>query len=311
MTDPTDNQVTLTRGEAVQPAPRVSVIVPAYRAIHLEEALASVRAQTLDAYEIILVDDGSPQPVAPARTDDLVLVRQPNAGPGAARNRAMSLARGEYFAFLDSDDLWLPTKLARQVAFMDEHPRVVLSSTDLFVLDCPDRAPLLKRFGHREGVFRYADLVRENCVGTSAVMVRADTVARTGGMPARYLAEDYAFWLELGLLGELALIDEPLVYYRLAPDSLSHNAQRIGVFQHAEIEVYEEFFAAHPEIGRLACATDGLARAHFDHGYALLQAGRAREALVALFKSVHFRPTQRKAWLNLFRAWWRSWRETR
>lgn len=106
-----DTDIVVLRGAATPASPRVSVVIPAYDPIWLDEALESVRRQTLAGSEILVIDDGSRPPVAPGRTDDLILVRQPNAGPGGARNRGFALARGEFIALLDSDDRWLPAKL--------------------------------------------------------------------------------------------------------------------------------------------------------------------------------------------------------
>ncbi len=111
--------------------PLISVIIPTYnRAAYLAEAIASVTSQTWSPLELIVVNDGStdetaatlaglvakPQPVS------LRILCQDNAGPGAARNAGVAVARGEFLAFLDSDDLWLPDKLSRQMAVLQERP---------------------------------------------------------------------------------------------------------------------------------------------------------------------------------------------
>ena len=104
----------------------ISVIIPAYNAARfLAEAVASVRAQTVRAAEIIIVDDGSTDgtpAVIAALGAGLRSVCQPQRGAAAARNRGAELAGGEWLAFLDADDLWLPGKLAVQLAWMREHP---------------------------------------------------------------------------------------------------------------------------------------------------------------------------------------------
>ena len=120
--------------------PRVSVIIPAYNAErHLERAVDSVLAQTLDAYEILIVDDGSrdrtldvARTCAARRPDRVRVLQHPggiNRGVAAARNLAAWEARGEFLAFLDADDAWLPEKLRLQTAFMDAHPGFGLSIT--------------------------------------------------------------------------------------------------------------------------------------------------------------------------------------
>src|SRR5436190_1570422 len=103
--------------------PQVSVIVPAFNAGRtISAALASVFAQTYRDFEVIVVDDGSTDDTAAriAEWGDRVLyVRQPNGGPARARNTGIGRSRGRLVAFLDADDVWLPEKLERQVAYFD------------------------------------------------------------------------------------------------------------------------------------------------------------------------------------------------
>ena len=109
----------------VAKAPTVSVIIPAYRAsADIADALASVFAQTFVSYEVIVIDDGSPDAVdlkaamEPYRSR-LYCIEQPNRGPGAARNAGIRASRGKLIAFLDADDRWAPQFLARQIAFLE------------------------------------------------------------------------------------------------------------------------------------------------------------------------------------------------
>ena len=104
----------------------ISVVIPAYNhGRFLREAIDSVLAQTYAPLEIIVVDDGSTddtEQIVRSYGDRVRYIRQQNAGVGAARNNGIANARGEYVAFLDSDDLWLPEKLAVQVEYMRRHP---------------------------------------------------------------------------------------------------------------------------------------------------------------------------------------------
>ena len=116
---------TIKRGKNVLSSPRVSVVMPAYNAARfIPVALRSAEAQTFAGRELIVVNDGSPDTeqleaaLAPF-FDDIVYVEQANLGAGPARNRAISLARGELIAFLDADDEWLPEFLAHQVSMVD------------------------------------------------------------------------------------------------------------------------------------------------------------------------------------------------
>ena len=113
--------------------PRVSVIIPAYNAEDtINAALESVLSQSLSPNEVILVDDGSTDRTAAiikkyARNDKRIkYIYQKNAGPSAARNRAIDLSKGDYIAFCDADDEWRRGKLARQISFLEENPAVAL-----------------------------------------------------------------------------------------------------------------------------------------------------------------------------------------
>ena len=109
-------------------APRVSVVIPTYnRAGCLPRAIDSVLAQTFDDYEIIVIDDGSSDntsEVLAAYGDRVCVVKQVNQGVSAARNHGIRVARGEFVAFLDSDDEWLPRKLEAQVQYLNSHSDV-------------------------------------------------------------------------------------------------------------------------------------------------------------------------------------------
>src|SRR6516165_6057925 len=133
--------------------PLVSVIIPAYNsAAHIRETLESVLSQTYHNFEVILINDGSPDTeefecaIAPCR-DRIVYIRQENGGPSAAHNAGIRRARGEYLAFLDSDDVWFPTCLAAQVDLaLSRQPACDLVYSDVLVVpdsqQRPHRIPL-------------------------------------------------------------------------------------------------------------------------------------------------------------------------
>jgi glycosyltransferase involved in cell wall biosynthesis len=129
---------------------RVSCVVPVCNGERfLGEALDSILAQTHLPTELIVVDDGSTdrsQEIAESYGDRVVLLRQPNRGPAAARNRGIRAARGELLAFLDADDLWHPAKLDRQVAFLRAHPEVDLCLTRYRNFWAPELADEQERY---------------------------------------------------------------------------------------------------------------------------------------------------------------------
>ena len=126
--------------------PHVTVAIPAFNAGRtIGAALQSVFAQTYRDYEVIVVDDGSTDDTAAQVAewgDRLAYVSQPNRGPAGARNEALARARGTFIAFLDADDVWLPRKLERQVAYFARFPETGLLHTAALVSRAPTRTAL-------------------------------------------------------------------------------------------------------------------------------------------------------------------------
>lgn len=210
--------------EAKRPA--VSVIIPTYnRALCLRQAVDSVLSQGYKAFELIVVDDGS--------TDDtprlleeyahrITVLRQENRGVSAARNAGIAAAQGELIAFLDSDDLWLPGKLARQAGFFASHPEALICQTEELWVRNGRRVNPGKRHRKRGGMIFEASL--ELCmVSPSAVMLRRELLERVGvfdeSLPA---CEDYDLWLRVSCRFPVHLIETPLIVKHGGhPDQLS------------------------------------------------------------------------------------------
>ena len=207
-------------------APLVSVIIPTYnRAALVQEALASVQAQTFRDFEIVVVDDGGTDgtwEVLSACREIRVLRHGDRRGVSAARNTGIKAARGQWLAFLDSDDLWLPDKLARQMAYLTTRPSLRLCQTDETWVRRGVRVN--KPRSHRKvaGLIFLPSL--ERCmISPSAVTVHRRLLQDHGAfdetLPA---AEDYDLWLRLTWRYEVGLVDEPLVIKRGGhPDQLS------------------------------------------------------------------------------------------
>jgi glycosyltransferase involved in cell wall biosynthesis len=206
---------------------RVSIIIPTYnRAALVQEAVASVLAQTWRDFEVLVVDDGSTDDtaaaLAPWASRIRLLRRSCRGGVSAARNTGINAARGEWLAFLDSDDLWRPEKLARQMAYLAEHPELRWCQTEETWVRRGIRVnqPLT----HRKigGQIFFPSLGR--ClVSPSAVILHRRLLEQHGGfdedLPA---AEDYDLWLRLSWRYAAGLVPEPLVIKRGGrPDQLS------------------------------------------------------------------------------------------
>ena len=212
------------------PPVKVSVIIPAYKAEHtIAAALDSVLAQAAGSMEVIVVDDASPDATL-AGVDAWLrehpgggrLIAMPrNGGPAAARNRGAAEARGEWLAFLDSDDLWLPWRLATQLALAARHPDVDLWCGGTIGLDCalPEMPPL---GGVKFRPVSLDDFLVANPVATTTVLLRREAFRKAGGFDEQFRGpEDYDLWMRVAAAGRLAHLDCPLGRYRSETGSLS------------------------------------------------------------------------------------------
>jgi glycosyltransferase involved in cell wall biosynthesis len=228
------------------------VIVPLYNGRpFIEPALESLRASTYENWEAVVVDDGSTDGggdlvAALAATDSRIrLVRQENQGLGGARNTGLREARGEFVAFLDADDLWLPTKLERQLAVWQEG--VVYSDAYLMPADVPGPETVGAQVDLLRGSI-FDELLEENRVAVLTALLPRALVEAAGGFDATLPeqgCEDYDLWLRLALRGvPFDYIDEPLAVYRVHPAAMSQSSVNMT---RSRLAVYERLAATTPE----------------------------------------------------------------
>jgi len=195
-------------------------------------ALQSVRSQTVRPGEIIVVDDGSTDDTAAIvckEFADCRLIRQQNAGPAAARNRAIAEAHGDWIAFLDADDEWLDWKLETQLQCAESDPAVaVWCGNALRFRIAGGRAPSMARPPAQAGILERsrailpAELLEHNPVATSTVLARKATLEEVGGFDERFRGpEDYDLWLRTTSRFRVIFLDVPLAFYRYLEGRLS------------------------------------------------------------------------------------------
>lgn len=210
--------------------PLVSVIIPTYNRDYIVEvAIRSVLEQSYPNLELILVDDGSKDKTPHLVTKyPLKYVRLPkNFGPSFARNRGIVHAKGELIAFLDSDDYFLPSKIEKQVKFLQENPQYDLVQTEEIWYKGERRVFPKKIHAKAEGYF-LERAVKLCVVSISTVLLKRSVFERVGLFDENFpICEDYEFWLRVALHYPMGLIKEPLVIKSGGrPDQLS---QRKGL----------------------------------------------------------------------------------
>jgi len=197
---------------------KVSIIIPTYnRGWIIKEAIESVLAQDFIDFELIVVDDGSTDntsEILHSYREDITVLRQNNKGVSAARNRGLSEASGRFIAFLDSDDLWLPQKLSRQVDFFNSNPDAMICQTEEIWVRNGVRVNPKKRHKKLSGMIFERSLAL--ClVSPSAVMIKRRLFDEIGVFDETLPAcEDYDLWLRISCRHPVFLIDTPLIIKR-------------------------------------------------------------------------------------------------
>ncbi len=263
--------------------PRVSVIIPTYNRLgFLREALDSVHAQTFQDYEVIVVDDGSTEDIAAGVADHPVrprIVRQERSGPGAARNRGIEEAVAEKIAFLDSDDLWAPTKLARFIDMLESSPEVRIAYGPMLPIDA-ERHDVPGRTKRCHDGRITTQLFLSSFVHVPTVVSYKKTLVDIGGFdPGLPVCEDYDLWLRLSVFEPFALVEEPLAFRRLHGDRLSKSSMARNLSVKADVL---RRFRESDEGRRLLptdVADDRLARVYFVAAREAMRAGRYDQAL--------------------------------
>jgi glycosyltransferase involved in cell wall biosynthesis len=289
-------------------APRVSVIVPAFNAGRtIDAALQSAFAQTYDNFEVIVVDDGSSDDTverALAWGDRVTLHQQPNGGPAAARNRAMRHARGELIAFLDADDLWLPVKLERQVAYYDQYPQTGLLHSDALTTSATV-SHLLEGFERTGGPTRppgnrFCELYHCHFfVKTLTVMVPRAVIDDVGGFDERreFHVEDWDLWLRIAAKYPFGFLAETLAIHR--PDGgMSSNVEKTFRGQQLVMTKALPLCASACPRHRADPAACVNTREHLLHsqlGYERFWRGRTAAARQAYRQSLTIKPGDRRA----------------
>ncbi len=213
-------------------APLVSIVVPAYNvADYIAESLDSALAQTFRDFEIILVNDGSPdtarlEKVLADYFDRIIYLKQANGGAAAARNAAISAARGKLLAFLDGDDVWFPEKLAAQTAFLEKDDYEMIYCDALLFGEPLYEGKTFMRGAPSKGEVTPESLLEGRCnVLTSGTIIYKESVIKCGLFdPKAVRVEDFELWFRLCKNQvKIGYQEKVLVKYRIREGSLTGN----------------------------------------------------------------------------------------
>lgn len=246
--------------------PKISVIIPTYNCFsYIKEAVDSVLNQTYQNIEIIIVDDGSTDNTMQLLTpysSQIKYIHQQNRGPSAARNTGIRAAQGEWIAFLDADDIWLPNKLEKQILLAEEKNELDVIFTDFYYL-CENG----KNFKYRTG-FEYhssikklltkkvsssgkiitgeifSSILKDFFINFSTVLIRRRCFEATGELDESLLiAEDLQLWLRLSKQFKFGFIDECLVKNKIREGNLSWDFEKSMSCRKAMLENLHYYIA--------------------------------------------------------------------
>lgn len=220
--------------------PKVSVIIPCYNAsATIRETLKSIKEQTFKDYEVIIVNDGSTDDTDNILTSYaeqlnglLKIITQTNQGQTVAKNVGIRNSKGQFIAFLDSDDLWAPEKLEYQLAYMESRPHVGL---------CYTEGILINEKGDKIGKVNCLPSYRGNCfdkllikndIVASSVMIKREILDRVGLFDEDFKAcENWDMWIRISKVSQIEYIDRPLTYYRVHLKNMSKNMDKMYVYR--------------------------------------------------------------------------------
>jgi glycosyltransferase involved in cell wall biosynthesis len=278
----------------------VSVIIPTYnRAGFLENAVASALAQTLQDFEIIVVDDASQdetEKVLSQFQDRRVrLIRhETNRGVAAARNTGVVNSRGKYIAFLDDDDEWLPDKNERQLKLLERSPKSVgVIYTGWVGVDADSGRTLYQLTPTQRGEIFNAMLLAGTLAPTSSVFLRKECFEKTGLFDLDFeYGEDFEMWLRIAKAFEFDYIKEPLVRYSVPRKerSLSANYNVMIKGFEAQLRKYAAIFASDKK---------SHSRCYLSLGVLYCYNGNVRKGRQAFLKGIGRCPFEPRHYFNL------------
>jgi len=289
--------------------PTVSVLMPAYNAErYVAEAVESILNQTFRDFEFLIVDDGSTDRTKSiletyALDDERIrLTSRPNTGLVVALNEMLDKAQAPYIARMDADDIALPNRIERQVAYMRSHPDCAVVSGRALVID-PDGDPLCEWFSeqiHEEIDRAHINSLQGSCLCHPAAMIRAESVRMVGGYRRdAWPAEDLDLWLRLAEIGRLAILPDLVLKYRNYPSSISNSNwdRRLRALEHVVAEARQRRgIPPLSNTGPGKLRSNGVTNPHARWGWWALKSGYLDSARKHARLNLRHRPWSSNSW---------------
>ncbi|WP_414754035.1 glycosyltransferase family 2 protein [Anabaena sp. CCY 9910] len=207
--------------------PTISVIIPAYNAERtILETISSVQQQTFSDFELIIINDGSTdrtlELIQNIQDERLKIFSYENGGLPVARNRGISLASGEFIAFLDADDLWTPDKLELQLTALQQNPEAGVAYSWTYFMDEQGKSSIPGVSLFFEGDVQANLLVNNFLASGSNPLVRKQAIESVGEFDSNYTAcEDWDYWLRLSAAWNFVVVPKHQIFYRQSATSMS------------------------------------------------------------------------------------------
>jgi glycosyltransferase involved in cell wall biosynthesis len=286
--------------------PKLSVIIASYNhQNYIAETLRSLEEQTFGDFEIIIVDDGSSDKtveVARNTQSRAQIYTQENRGVVAARNRGIDLAKGKYICFVDSDDMVLPERFAKQVALLDGDAELGLVFADAIIID--SKGEKIGRFGDVYPVVSgdVAQMLALHYCFTPmiTVMVRADVLRKTGPFEKPGPISDYMKWIEVAHISKVRYEPEPLGCWRRHQASTSKQANKVKSYAKTRAalkRILRKYPTLKAEIGKKIIRR--YSRSYFLTAFWLAADGNVRRARKYYYKAVKLYPQSFENWGGL------------
>lgn len=289
-------------------SPRVTVLMSVYNSEkYLREAIDSILNQTFKDFEFLITNDGSKdkslQIIKDYKDKRIRLISRENKGLVASLNEGIGLAKGEYIARQDSDDISVPTRLAKEVAFLDANPQVGLVGSNYSHIDMKS-----KKTGTTTNIFTHPDdlkvaLVTCNQYGHGSVMIRKSVLDKTGVYDKSVgYVEDYDLWVRISRVADVANIEESLYLWRKNEAGITLTNQQLQIDQTLAVRdrAFEDFlkhrlryklFRFHPSGERYR---DRKAILYRDFAYMYKQRGKLIRSLIMLCTAAIVQPRNRQ-----------------